>query len=192
MSSLLAAAGVFAGTNVDDLIVLTVLFLAARAHRRPRPWMIWTGQYLGIGALVAVSLLAALGLTLLPDRWVGLLGLVPVALGVKGLIGAFRGGAEEGAGSSVPAAGPLSIAGVTIANGADNIAVYTPIFRTSEPGTTVVFLVVFAALVAVWCLVASWLGSHRRVIAVVERYGHWLVPLVFLAIGALILAESYL
>jgi len=89
VGNVLTAAGVFAGTNVDDLIVLTVLFLAARAANRPA-WPIWAGQYLGIAALVTVSLLAALGLTLIPDRWVPLLGLVPLALGVRGLITAAR------------------------------------------------------------------------------------------------------
>ena len=49
-----AAAGVFAGTNVDDIIVLTVLFLAARTSGRPRPWQIWVGQYAGIAVLVAL------------------------------------------------------------------------------------------------------------------------------------------
>ncbi|HZM83476.1 MAG TPA: hypothetical protein VFC19_47785 [Candidatus Limnocylindrales bacterium] len=49
------AAGVFIETNIDDLIVLTVLMLAHRAHARPRVWQVWAGQYLGIGALVAVS-----------------------------------------------------------------------------------------------------------------------------------------
>jgi cadmium resistance protein CadD (predicted permease) len=49
---------------------------------------------------------------------------------------------------------------------------------------------VFAAGVAVWCLAASWLGSHRTVIAVVERHGHWIVPLVFMAIGVVIIVES--
>ncbi|PRY30119.1 cadmium resistance transporter [Pseudosporangium ferrugineum] len=89
----LAAAGIFAGTNVDDLIVLTVLFLAARATGRPPAWQVWVGQYAGIAALVAVSGLAAVGLTIVPDPWTGLLGLVPVALGVRGLIG--RGAARR-------------------------------------------------------------------------------------------------
>jgi cadmium resistance protein CadD (predicted permease) len=82
----------------------------------------------------------------------------------------------------------VAVAGVTIANGADNIAVYTPVFRTIGPAGSVLTIAVFAVLVAVWCLASSWLGSHRRVIALVERYGHWLVPLVFIAIGAVILA----
>jgi cadmium resistance transport/sequestration family protein len=189
LGTIVTAAGVFAGTNVDDLIVLTVLFLAARASGRPRPWQIWAGQYAGIGVLVLVSVLAALGLTLVPDRWVGLLGLVPIALGVRGLIAAVRRQDDEE--SPVVAGNLLAVAGVTIANGADNIAVYTPLFRTIGAGATVTTIVVFAVLVAVWCLAASWLGSHRRVIAVVERYGHWLVPIVFIVIGAVIVADLF-
>ena len=83
-----------------------------------------------------------------------------------------------------------ALAGVTIANGADNIAVYTPVFRTVGATGSAVTVAVFAVLVAVWCLAASWLGAHHRVVAVVERWGHWLVPAVFLVIGALIVGES--
>jgi cadmium resistance transport/sequestration family protein len=181
----LAAAGIFIGTDVDDLIVLTVLFLSARAAHRPA-WKIWAGQYLGITVLVAVSLLAALGLTLIPDRWVPLLGLVPLGLGVWGLLRRDDDDDEPPA----TASGVLAVAGITIANGADNIAVYTPVFRTSSAAGIVVLLLVFAVLVAVWCAVAAWLGSHRRVIAAVNRYGHWLVPLVFIAIGIVILTGA--
>ncbi|MEU8248855.1 cadmium resistance transporter [Nonomuraea sp. NPDC048916] len=88
--TLATAAGVFAGTNVDDLIVLTVLSLSSRAHGVPRPWRIWAGQYAGIGALVAVSAVAALGLSIVPDQWAGLLGLIPFALGLRGLVTAVR------------------------------------------------------------------------------------------------------
>ena len=183
MENALAAAGIFVGTDIDDLIVLTVLFLAARAAHRPA-WKIWAGQYLGIAVLVTVALLAALGLTLVPDRFVPLLGLVPLAIGGWGLVRAFRGGDDE---PPAAAGGVLPVAGLTIANGADNLAVYTPIFRTMPAGDIVVLLVVFAVLVAVWCAVAAGLGAHRRVIAVVERYGRWLVPPVFIIIGVVIL-----
>jgi cadmium resistance transport/sequestration family protein len=180
-----AAAGVFVGTDVDDLVILTVLFRAARAGGRPRPWQIWVGQYAGIAVLVGVSLLAALGLTVVPDRWVRLLGLVPLALGVCGVVRAIRGEDEE---ERRPVAGTWpAVAAVTIANGADNLSVYTTIFRTLSPSAVGLTLAVFAVLVAGWLLVASWLGSHRRVIALVERYGDWIVPGVFVLIGLVIL-----
>src|SRR5690606_18487802 len=121
--TLAAAVAMFVGTNIDDLIVLTVLFLSARAGGVPRPWQIWAGQYAGIGALVAISVIAALGLAVLPDRWVGLLGLIPLALGVRGLLGALRSHGDGNHSAPPPAAGVVSVAGVTIANGADNVSV---------------------------------------------------------------------
>ena len=189
--TLATAVGVFAGTNVDDLIVLAVLFLSSRAVGAPRVWQIWAGQYAGTSVLVVVSAVAALGLTIVPDRWVGLLGLVPIALGVRGLVGAVR--AHPAAADPVgraSGAGLLPVAGVTIANGADNISVYTPLFRTAGLDESVVTVAVFAVLVAVWCLAGSWLGSHRTVVALLRRFGHWMVPGVFVAIGVVIVIRS--
>ena len=185
----LAAIGVFTGTNIDDLLVLTVLFLSFHTQGRPRPWQIVAGQYLGFCALVAVSALAALGLTIVPDQWVGLLGLLPLALGLRGLWKAWRGNGEDD-GPPVPASGLLSVAGVTIANGADNVGVYTPLFRTLGTADAVVMVVVFLILVAVWCAAGRLLGGHKAVIAALERIGHLLVPVVFIGIGAWILIES--
>ena len=132
-----------------------------------------------------IALVAALGLTLLPDRWVGLLGLIPLAMGVRALIAALRNGSEA---PPPVATGLVSVAAVTIANGSDNIAVYTPVFRTIGLGDTLITIAVFAALTAVWCLAGAWLGGHRRVVAVLGRHRHWIVPLVFVAIGLVILA----
>src|SRR5437773_2142567 len=48
------AAALFAGTSVDDLLILAVLSASSRATGRPRRWEIWAGQYAGIGVLIAV------------------------------------------------------------------------------------------------------------------------------------------
>ncbi|XVQ86819.1 cadmium resistance transporter [Microbispora siamensis] len=184
------ACAVFAGTNVDDVVILTVLFLSARAKGRPRPWQIVTGQYAGIAALVVVSGVAALGLAVVPDQWAGLLGLIPLALGVRGLVAALRASGVDEAPSTPVATGVLSVASITVANGADNVSVYTPLFRTIGPAATLLTVAVFAVLVAVWCAAGSWLGSHKKVVEFAERFGHWLVPLVFAVIGALIVLES--
>ncbi|WP_205315068.1 cadmium resistance transporter, partial [Nonomuraea lactucae] len=101
--------------------------------------------------------------------------------------------ARDAGGESAPAVvagGALGVAGVTVANGADNLSVYTPLFRTIGPASTVVTGVVFAVLVAFWCAAGAWLGSHKKVIAFVERFGHWLVPMVFMVIGVVIVVES--
>ncbi len=51
-------------------------------------------------------------------------------------------------------------------------------------------MAVFAVMIAVWCAAGSWMGSHKRVITLVERHEHWIVPSVFILIGALILLKS--
>jgi cadmium resistance transport/sequestration family protein len=189
LSTIGAAVGVFAGTDIDDLIVLTLLSLAARATGRPTKAHIIAGQYLGIAALVAASSIAAIGLLVVPQQWVGLLGLAPLALGLRGLLAATRSG-DSDHDDRVAAAGLWSIAALTIANGADNLSVYIPLFRTIGVGDSLLTVAVFAIMVAVWLTVGFWLGSHKRVVDVVERSGHWLVPAVFVAIGILILIRS--
>jgi cadmium resistance protein CadD (predicted permease) len=188
-----AAIGMFVGTNVDDLVVLTVLFLGYRASGRPKPWQIWLGQHLGISALIALSAIAALGLTIVPDRWVGLLGLLPLAMGARGLFAAVRHARSDATDDDDPppmATGVVSVAAITIANGADNVSVYTPTFRAIGLAQSLVTVAVFAAMTALWCAAGAWLGSRERVIAVAKRYGRWIVPVVFVLIGAGIVAES--
>jgi cadmium resistance transport/sequestration family protein len=192
IGTIAAAIGLFAATNIDDIVVLTVLFLASTRGSMP-VWKVVAGQYLGFAVLVAISVVAAAGLTIIPDEWVGLLGLIPLAIGVYGLIRTLRArGAEDDDDDegSISAVGLLGVAGITIANGADNISLYTPVFRTSPVADTVVTIIVFFILVAVWCLVARVVGTNKRVTELLERVEHWLVPAVFIGLGLFILIES--
>ncbi|MCG5447889.1 MULTISPECIES: cadmium resistance transporter [Micromonospora] len=179
-----AAAVVFAATDIDDIVILTLFFVAARTTGQPRTWEIVAGQYLGIGALAFASAVVAGGLLVVPDPWTGLLGLLPIALGVR----ALRSSGDDEAPAVVT--GALGVAGVTIANGADNVAVYVPVFRALGVADSAVFLLVFVLLIALWCVAGAWLGGHRRVVRLVERAGAWLVPTIFIAIGLVILVSS--
>jgi cadmium resistance transport/sequestration family protein len=186
-----AAVGLFAATNIDDIVVLTVLFLAAARGAMPG-WKVVAGQYLGFIALVAISVLAAAGLTIVPDKWVGFLGVIPLAIGLIGLIRTFRrrGDDDDDDEHAISAGGLLGVAGITIANGADNISLYTPVFRTNPVPDTVVTIAVFLILVAVWCLVARFVGTNKTVTEGLEKVEHWLVPAVFIGLGLYILIES--
>jgi cadmium resistance protein CadD (predicted permease) len=146
-----AAAGLFAGTNVDDLVVLAVLSASSRAGGRPERWQIWAGQYAGIAVLVAGSAAAGRGLTLMPEHRTWLLGLLPLGLGTGKLITAIR-TRRRGSQGVVAAASLPGVAGITIANGGDNLAAYTPVFAAIGGVGAVVTAAVFAAGTAVWCL----------------------------------------
>jgi len=184
-----SAIGLFAATNIDDIVVLTVLFLASR-RGSPRPWQIVAGQYLGFIALVVISVVAALGLTIVPDEWVGFLGLIPLGIGIWTLVCGLRRKGDDDDDEKITAVGLWGVAGITIANGADNISLYTPIFRTSTPGDVAIMIVVFLILVAVWCAAGRLIGTHKAVTETLERVEHWLVPVVFIGLGLFILIES--
>jgi cadmium resistance protein CadD (predicted permease) len=81
------AAAAFVGTNVDNCVVTMAMVAGApleRAHR------IAAGQVFGFTVLVAVSAAAAAVLFEFSSAVVGLLGLVPLAMGVRGFIGLLR------------------------------------------------------------------------------------------------------
>jgi cadmium resistance protein CadD (predicted permease) len=178
------AAVAFAATNVDDLVVLSVLF----ARREPPGVAIVAGQALGFALLVAASLAVAGGLLALPEEVVGLLGLVPLALGIRGLVLARR--ARDGGEAPPAIAGVLGVASVTVANGADNVAVYAPLFATLGSGGFALTVLIFGAGVAVWCAAGRLLGSHPAVVRAVERAGDLAVPVVLIALGVFIVLEA--
>lgn len=139
-----------------------------------------------------ISVIAALGLTIVPDEWVGLLGLIPLGIGIWSLVRGLRrnGDNDDDEDEKITAVGLWGVAGITIANGADNIALYTPIFRSSTPGDVAVMIVVFLILVAVWCAAGRLIGTHKAVTETLERVEHWLVPVVFIGLGLFVLIES--
>lgn len=184
------AVEVWVGTSVEDLVVLTTLFLSYRAVSRPRPWQIVAGWYTGIACLVVTSAAAAAGLIFVPEDWIGLLGLVPLALGIGKLIRTVRAREKSTQVRYWTAGGVLSIAALAISNGGDNISVYIPLFRSSGVSQSAEMVAVFALCLAVWCVTASILGSHRKLVELIEQYGHWVVPVLYMAVGVLILVNT--
>ncbi len=150
------------------------------------------GQYLGFGAILAVSVLAAAGLSLLPAEVLAYLGLLPIALGIRSAVQAWKsyGAASLDAASQLPALGVGAIAGTTFANGGDNIGVYVPVFTAVSSSEVLVYTVVFLALVAVWCLAGRYLAGRPLVAKALSRWGHVLLPVVLIAVGAVILLEG--
>jgi cadmium resistance protein CadD (predicted permease) len=179
----LTAAVLFAATNVDDIVILTVLSMSSRATGQPRPWHVWAGQYAGFAVLIGASLAAAAGLALVPLHWLWLLGLVPLGLGGYKLAAAIHAHRSGQRASPAAVTGLTGVIALTIVNGGDNLSVYIPVFRTSSPVEIAVIIAVFLVAVALYCLASIRFASNRAVIQAVQRWGEWIVPVVFILIG---------
>ncbi len=199
-ATLLTGVVTFAATNVDDIFVLTVFYAQVNGTLRNRH--IVAGQYLGFGAIVCISLLGCLLGLVVPLAWIGLLGLLPIAMGIRRFLARHAGaGLAPVAKLDVPAAQAsllagcfsrqtLSVAAVTLANGGDNLSIYTPLFASSSAARVLVLLSVFGVGVAGWCYAGYRLARQPTVAQAFARYGHIIVPFVLVGLGLYIMVES--
>lgn len=195
----------FVATNIDDIVVLMVFFSQLNARFRRRHVVM--GQYLGFFALILASLPGYFGGLVISKPWLGLLGFLPIVIGVSQLIQGseaepnIQDVSHELGDVDVPVSvgsklktflnpQTYTVAAVTIANGGDNIGIYVPLFASSSLPQLAVILGVFFLLVGVWCFVAERLVRQKAIARGLTHYGHRIVPFVFIALGLYILIES--
>ncbi|WP_019500489.1 cadmium resistance transporter [Pseudanabaena sp. PCC 6802] len=188
----------FVATNLDDLIILTLLFSQANATFRRRH--IVFGQYLGFMALLIASLPGFFGRSILPHHLIGLLGLVPIAMGLSRLLNPENDASGESKVDPKPSEfSPLqsllspqvySVAAITVANGSDNIGIYVPLFANSEWKSLLVIVAIFLSLVGVWCYATYKLTLQPAIAPLLTRYGNYFVPYVLIGLGVAIVLDS--
>lgn len=186
----------FMATNLDDILILMLFF--SQVNVLFRKHHIIAGQYLGFTALVLASLPSFFGSLLLPRPCIGLLGLVPIAIGVSRLmnlndeedLGSEETQTQSGWFSSLISPQAYSVAAVTFANGGDNIGIYMPLFGSCTWQSLVIILSIFFSMVGIWCFAAYKLTQIPEVAENLTRYGNHLVPFVLISLGVLILVDS--
>lgn len=191
LSSALQAIGLFIATNIDDIIVLS-LFFARGAGQRGTTARILAGQYLGFVGILGAAVLVSLGAgAFLPPGAIPYFGLIPLGLGLRAAWQAWRGDDDDDdakiEGKNVAV---WTVAGVTFANGGDNIGVYVPIFAVSTIATIGVYIIVFLIGVAIWCAAGRYFASHPIIAKALSRWGHIVLPVALITIGALILIKG--
>ena len=180
-AGILTAALSFVATNLDDIVILMLLFSAVRNARN-----VTAGQFFGVGILTAASMLGAVGLGLLPTAYLRWLGLVPLVLGLRSWVHRNETDSDEGqlrAGKG----SVLSVALLTVANGGDNIGVWLPRFAGYSAPQRVAAVAVFAVMTGLWCFLGRHLSTLPGVAGFLERYGSVLVPWVLMLLGLYIL-----
>ena len=189
--TIISAIGVYISTSIDFLIILF-----AQLSQNKQKWHIYAGQYLGTGLLVGASLVAAYVVNFVPEPWmVGLLGLIPIYLGIRfAIVGE---GEEEGEEEIIERleqskANQLfwTVTLLTIASGGDNLGIYIPYFASLDWSQTLVALLVFAIGIIIFCELSRVLSSIPLISETIEKYQRIIVPLVFIPLGLYIMYES--
>ncbi|SFQ38864.1 cadmium resistance transporter (or sequestration) family protein [Desemzia incerta] len=194
LQSIFTAIAVYISTSIDYLFILLIIFSQSYTKKGVR--QIYWGQYLGTGILVAVSLFAAYVLNFIPQDWViGLLGLIPIYLGVRvALVGEEEEEEEDEVVEKLETRDTSrlfwTVALITIASGGDNLGIYIPYFTALSALEIGVALVVFAISIALLCYISYRLAKVSFVSETLEKYERIIVPVVFIGLGLYIMAES--
>lgn len=182
----------YSGTAVDLLIIL-MLFFAKRKSRKDII-NIYLGQFLGSVSLILLSLLFAFVLNYIPSKEVlGLLGLIPIFLGLKVLL------LGDSDGEAIAKDGLRKddknliflVAMITFAScGADNIGVFVPYFVTLNLANLIVALLTFLVMIYLLVFSAQKLAQVPSVGETLEKYSRWFIAVVYLGLGMYILIEN--
>ena len=182
----------YSGTAVDLLIIL-MLFFAKRKSRKDII-NICLGQFLGSVSLILLSLLFAFVLNYIPSKEIlGLLGLIPIFLGLKVLL------LGDSDGEAIAKDGLRKdnknliflVAMITFAScGADNIGVFVPYFTTLNLANLIVALLTFLVMIYLLVFSAQKLAQVPSVGETLEKYSRWFIAVVYLGLGMYILIEN--
>ena len=192
----IAGSTAFIATSVDDILILMLFFSQTNSSFRRQHIVV--GQYLGFIALVVASLPGFFGGLIIPRAWIGLLGFVPIAIGISNLVNNQEDEPEIQTVSDTTAKNLLviiapqtyKVAAVTFANGGDNIGIYVPLFASSNLAELTVICLTFLVLIGVWCYVACRLTRHKAIAGVLTKYGERIIPFVLIGLGIFILLEN--
>jgi cadmium resistance protein CadD (predicted permease) len=154
------------------------------------------GQYLGFTTLILASLPGLLTRSIVAPSYLGWLGLIPIALGIKGLWDS-----NEDDGVNIINSPHLdrsvwrdpytyTVAGITIGNGGDNIAIYLSFFASQTISTLSMTLTIFYLMMAGWCCAAYYLNQNHLITKIIDRFSQAIVPWIFILLGLYILVSS--
>ncbi|MCC5606977.1 cadmium resistance transporter [Nostoc sp. CHAB 5834] len=194
----------FIATNIDDIIILLIFFSQIDVNFRRRHILL--GQYLGFAAIIIASLPGFFGGLVVQREWIGLLGMLPIAIGIQQLVSRKEETTtvqtvSSDFNQSTPSNPVLSfilsilhpqtykVAAVTIANGGDNISIYIPLFAGHDLTSLGVIISIFFVMVGVWCAIAYFLSRQPTIAETLSRYGKAVVPFVLIGLGLFIMYE---
>ncbi len=188
LTMIVLAAGTFAATNVDNLVLLVGWMLSGRVPRHH----IFIGYAAGMALLLAATIGLGFSSNLMPVQYLGYLGIIPVLLGVKMLIDLWRKPNVDLDDPQAP--GPkssiIAIASTQLANGVDTILVFSPLLADSSGDIDYVIVSSFTVMVAVWFGVAQLLALHASRLKYVTLAGQWIAPVVMVLVGLYILDNT--
>jgi cadmium resistance protein CadD (predicted permease) len=206
-SAIATGAAVALATTFDDNIYLTSFF--GRVSRTFRPRHVVVGEFLGLTILISISLVGYFVGMVVSDMWVGLLGVLPIMIGIHQLMGkeddensdvieevekvhieVGRPRIKQSLWSTIRDPKTHRVTAVHVSNGGNNVAVYIPLFASSSLPSLAVILTMCYMTIGFWCFCSYNLTRFPGISVLIARYGRKIAPFVLIYLGLSIIVKS--
>jgi len=178
----------YLATSIDEIPMLFMLY--TKTSNRGKGKTITAFYFIGTFLLVGLGFLGAYGLVQIPVKWaVGLIGLVPLGMGIKMFIDG-----DDDEEKAMVSAGKrrtlwAQVLTITFTLGADDLGVYIPLFTTISGWEIIQMLIVYAFGTAILCMISYRLTKIERLKEFIEKRERFVVSIVYAAIGILVMLD---
>lgn len=180
----------FIGTNLDNLILLVTL------HNRyeKRVAMVTAGYFAAMLLIGSISFVLGEVGELIPIAYLGLLGVIPIIIGIVAIAQLLEKKPEaELASIAIANQGHtifVSVLMTQLSNGTDTIITFSALLADSSDASDYLIAPTFLAMVCVFAWVAFYSLEHRAFSNLLKRYGKYLAPFILILVGVYILANT--
>lgn len=196
----------FISTNIDDIFILTILFSQVGKNLSKKDIVL--GQYLGVGLLVLFSILASHSLNRIQTEYLGLLGIIPIFLGIKSWLDFVKNKKRTVSIEKDSSANKadltdetlltsglrphfLNVTLLTLGNGSNNIGIYVPLFSRYSVIDLIITVLIFIIMIAIWCYFSFKLANLSFIQEeLLHRHQVFIIPVIFIGLGIYILIDS--
>ncbi len=190
MLAILAVMGLtvagFISTSFDNFTLLLGFYADGR-YAKGKVLFGYAASTLG---MVFLAYGASAAVEAAPVRFLGILGLIPLALGIVGLVRLLRGVPNEEIRQGSRPRGFLAVLGVMLANSGDTLAVFISVFADTAEGLEKWVVATAVGIALAYALLAQRLVERSGAADRLQRYTRVILPFLLLGMGAYILANT--
>jgi len=180
----------YIGTNLDNLLLLVAMYSRYERHAG----VVTAGYLAGMILIGIITLIIGEVGEFIPLAYLGLLGVIPVMMGLLALWKLYRNTQAAETNNIVNHSKPLTVffalISTQLSNSADSIITFSALYADSTDSSDYVIAPTFLAMAGIFSVLACYSVKHPKLGRLLSRYGQYVTPFILILVGLYILNDT--